>query len=245
MAAQHPYTATNSSLFAYTVPAWAAAGSRNQMLERFSDPSVRKRISQETEEMLKIRGGAEKIVFTDRDPEVNGLSLRQVADKWGVSPFDAVVRIAINRQQSSVMNIDLYDVNNIKFLAKQDWMMTCTDGDSAPVGPGTAHPRSFGAFSKKLRDLVLDEPVVTLPYAIRGMTGLAAAFLGLEHRGLIKEGFYADVNIIDVARLRDRATYTEQRYSEGMVDVIINGKFAMRNRVATTTLAGRPIARGE
>ena len=245
MAAQHPYTATNSSLFAYTLPSWAMAGDRNQMLERFSDPAIRKRIREETEAMLKIRGGAEKIVFTDRNPEVNGLSLQQVADKWGVSPFDAVIRISINRERSSVMNIDLYDVNNIKFLAKEDWMMTCTDGDSMPAGPGTAHPRSFGAFPKKLRDLVLDEPVVTLPYAIRGMTGLAAQFLGLEHRGLIKEGFYADINIIDASKLRDRATYQQQRYSEGLVDVLINGKFALRDGSPAPTLSGVPIPRSE
>jgi len=245
MAAQHPYTASNSSLFAYPLPACAVAGSRNQMLERFSDPAVRKRMRDETEEMLNIRGGPEKIIFTDRNPEVNGLSLRQVAEKWGVTPFDAVVKIAINREHSPVMNIDLYDVNNIKFLARQDWMMTCTDGDSTPAGPGTAHPRSFGAFPKKLRDLVLDEPVVTLPYAVRGMTGLAAQFLGLEHMGLIKEGFYADINVLELSKIRDRATYTEQRYSEGIVDVLINGKFAMRDGLPSGVLAGRPIARGE
>ena len=60
-------------------------------------------------------------------------------------------------EYSAVMNMELYDIENIKYLAKQDWMMTCTDGSSAPPGAGTVHPRSFAAFTKKLRDLVLDE----------------------------------------------------------------------------------------
>jgi N-acyl-D-amino-acid deacylase len=248
MAAQHPYTATLSDLFAYALPTWAVAGGRDAMLKRFADPQTRERMRRESEGMLEIRGGAQKIVFTDSDPELNGLSLQQVAGKWGVSPFDAVVRIASqeNKPFSMVMNIDLYDAWNIRYLARQEWMMTCTDGFSTPAGKGTVHPRSFGAFAKKLRDLVFEEQVVSLPFAIRGMTGLAADFLGLSNRGLIKEGFYADINVFDPGKFRDRATYAEpQRYSEGMVDVLINGQFAFKGGAPTSTLAGRPIARGD
>jgi N-acyl-D-amino-acid deacylase len=247
MAAQHPYTATNSDLFAYTLPTWALAGGRGSLLKRYKDPATRKRMQLDEEAMLTIRGGAEKIMFTDPDPQLNGLSLQQVADKWHVSPFDAVMRIASTyREYSAVMNMELYDIENIKYLAKQDWMMTCTDGSSAPAGTGAVHPRSFGAFSKKLRDLVLEQAVVSLPYAIRGMTSLGATFLGLKQRGLIKEGFYADINVIDLAKLRDNATYTHpQQYSSGMVQVIVNGRFAIRDGKATEALAGRPIARGE
>jgi N-acyl-D-amino-acid deacylase len=247
MAAQHPYTATNSDLFAYALPTWALAGGRESLMKRYRDPATRKRMQLDDEAMLKIRGGAEKIMFTDPDPELNGLNLQQVADKWRVTPFEAVMRIAsTNREYSAVMNMELYDIENIKYLAKPDWMMTCTDGSSAPPGAGTVHPRSFAAFTKKLRDLVLDQGVVTLPYAIRGMTGLGATFLALKQRGLIKEGYYADINVIDLAKLRDNATYGHpQQYSSGMVQVIVNGRFAIRDGKATETLAGRPIARGE
>jgi N-acyl-D-amino-acid deacylase len=247
MAAQHPYTATHSDLFAYTLPTWALAGGRESLIKRYRDPATRMRMQLDNEAMLEIRGGPQMLVFTDPDPELNGLNLKQVADKWRVTPFEAVMRIAsTGREYSGVMNMELYDVENIKYLAKQDWMMTCTDGWSSPPGPGTTHPRSFAAFTKKLRELVLDQAVVSLPYAIRGMSGLGATFLGLQHRGLIKEGFYADINVIDLAKLRDNATYEHpQQYSSGMVQVLVNGRFAIRDGKATEALAGRPIVRGE
>ncbi|MFE7720523.1 amidohydrolase family protein [Nocardia rhizosphaerihabitans] len=248
MAAQHPYTATNSGLKAITLPPWSVAGGKDAMLDRYRDPATRARMEADHEALLAIRGGAEKMVVNEVDPEIDGLSLKQISEKWGVSTFDVVIRLISAQFENDVlvMNKELYDIENIRFLAKQDWMMTCTDGDSAPPGPGSTHPRSYGAFTNKLRRLVLDEHQVTLPYAIRGMTGLAATFLGLQNRGLIKEGFYADINVIDLAKLRDNATYEDPRqYSEGMVEVIVNGGFALRDGKATETLPGLPIARGE
>ena len=245
MAAQHTSTASGSYLTAYTLPAWALAGGREAMIKRYRDPATRKRMEQENTEMLAIRGGPEKIVFTDSDPELNGLNLKQVADKWGLTPLKAVIRILSKDYESGVMNMELYDIENIKYLALQEWMMTGADGGSMPPGPGMTHPRTFNAFTKKLRQFV-DERVVTLPFAVRGMTSLATTFLGLERRGLIKEGFYADINLIDLAKLRDNATFEHpQRYSDGMIHVIVNGRFAIRNGKATEALAGRPIARGE
>lgn len=254
MAAQHPYTATNSDLKAYTLPTWAIAGGKEEMLKRYGDPATRMRMQHDSDEMLAIRGGPEKIVFTvdgsdQSDPDqINGLNLKQVADRWSVSTFEAVIRLVSKQFEMGigVMNMDLYDNVNIRFLAQQDWMMTCTDGYSMPAGEGAAHPRTFGAFTKKLREIVLDEHVITLPFAIRGMTGLAADFLGLTDRGLIKEGFYADINLIDLGKLRDNATYDDpQQYSDGMVGVFVNGQFVVRDGKPTETMPGGPIARDE
>ncbi|WP_028477474.1 amidohydrolase family protein [Nocardia sp. CNY236] len=245
MAAQHPYTATMTDLKSYALPSWALAGGKDALLGRYRDPATRMRMQRDSEQMLDIRGGAGKIVFVEPDPELNGRSLQQVADRWDVSPFEVVIRMMRRQfELTVVMNMDLYDIDNIRYLATQDWMMTCTDGISAPPGPGRSHPRSFGAFTNKLRRLALDERRVTLPHVIRGMTGLAATFLGLRERGYIQEGFYADINVIDLAKLRDNATYEDpQRYSDGMVEVLVNGQFALRDGQATETLAGVPIAR--
>ena len=244
MAAQHPYGATQSNLRSYTIPDWAAAGGGDSMRARFRDPDFVRRLDRETMEMLAIRGGAEKIRFVDRRRDLNGKTLAQVADSLRL-PLPAAVRKILEGGNASVMNMDLYDIANIRYLARMDWMMTCTDGRN--VGPEIAitHPRSYAAFTHKLRMLGIDDSVISLPFAIRGMTSLAAAFLGLSDRGLVRLGFAADLVVFDVAKIRDRATYDDPKlYSEGTVHVLVNGRVAIKQGTATGTLAGEPLLRG-
>jgi N-acyl-D-amino-acid deacylase len=243
MAAQHPYTATQSSLSAYTLPRWAVAGGRDEMRARFRDPETRRRLDVETMEMLELRGGAEKILIVDPRPQLNGRTLAQVAEGWSVPVPEAVRRI-LEEREAAVMNLDLYDVDNIRYLATMEWMMTCTDGRTPHPGQEVVHPRVYGAFTRKLRQFVLDEEVITLPFAVRGMTGLPATFFNVAQRGLIREGFHADIAVFDEARIRDRATYSDpHHHSEGTVHVLVNGSFAIRDGKATDRLAGRSIRR--
>ena len=239
--AQHVYTATQSSLRAYTVPRWASAGGREAMLERFSDPDTVRVLDEATAEMLAIRGGAERIRFSDPRPHLNGRTLAEVADEWGVPAPEAARRI-LAEGNASVMNVGLYDPVNTAFLAEQDWMMTCTDGRDIEPGTPVGHPRVYGAFTKKLRDFVFDEQRISLAFAIRSMTGLAAEFLELTDRGFLREQMKADIAVLDPERIRDRATYDDpHQYSEGTVHVLVNGEFAIREGTHTGALAGRPL----
>ncbi len=242
-AAQHVYTATQSSLAAYTIPRWASNGGREEMLERFRDPETVRRLNVETMEMLAIRGGAAKLLFADPRPELNGRTLAAVADGWEL-PVPAAVRRILTAGNAAVMNLDLYDVENTRTLARQPWMMTCTDGRTPSPAQNVTHPRVFGAFTRKLRQFVLDEGIITMPFAIRSMTGLAADFLHLDDRGYLRVGAVADIAVFDRDRIRDRATYEQPRQpSEGTVHVLVNGRFAIRDGDATGALAGRPIRR--
>ena len=244
MAALHPYTSTSSNLRTYAIPDWAAEGGQAKMLERFKDPQLIPRLDKETMEMMDIRGGAEKIVFGDPRPQYNGKTVAQIAKELALS-VPAAVRKILEGGNASVMNRDLYDLENIKFLSTRDWMMTCTDGGVPNPDVAITHPRAYGAFTRKLRWLVVEDSAITLPFAIRGMSGLAAQFLGLKDRGLIREGFAADLVVFDLARLRDKATYDQpHQLSEGMVHVLVNGRFAIRNDKPTGTLAGKPLVRG-
>ena len=119
-------------------------------------------------------------------------------------------------------------------------MMTCTDGRTPSPGQYVTHPRVFGAFTRKLRQFVLDEGIIALPFAIRSMTGLAADFLRLDDRGYLRVGAIADIAVLDGDRIRGRATYERPRQpSEGTV----NGRFAVQDGDATGALAGRSIRR--
>ncbi len=242
-AAQHVYTATQSSLAAYTIPRWASNGGRGEMLERFRDPETVRRLDVETMEMLAIRGGAGKLLFADPRPELNGRTLAAVADGWGL-PVPAAVRRILAAGNAAVMNLDLYDIENTRYLARQPWMMTCTDGRTPSPAQNVTHPRVFGAFTRKLRQFVLDEQVITMPFAVRSMTGLAADFLRLDDRGYLRVGAVADIAVFDRGRIRDRATYEDPRQpSEGTVHVLVNGRFAIRDGEPTGALAGRPVRR--
>ena len=243
-AAQHPYTATQSNLRSYTIPDWAVAGGDSAMLRRFGHPDTLRIVDAQTREMLAIRGGAEKLLLVDPRPDLNGRTLAQKAEEWGVSAPEASRRI-LREGNAAVMNLDLYDTENTRYLAQKPWMMTCTDGRDPGPGQDITHPRVFGAFTKKLKDLALDDTVIALPFAVRSMSGLAADFLGWQDRGYLREGYAADVAVFDLPRVRDPATYgNPQQYSEGTVHVLVNGAFAIRDGEATGALAGRPLVRG-
>ena len=242
--AHHSYTATQSNLRSYTLPGWAAVGGDSAMVRRFDDPDTVAVIDRQTREMLAIRGGAERLLFADQRPGLNGRTLQDVADEWGMAAPAAARRI-LREGNAAVMNLGLYDIENVRYLARLDWMMTCTDGrDPGPTRPVT-HPRAFGSFTKKIRDLVLDERLVTLPHTVRSMTGLAADFLGWPDRGYLREGQAADITVFDLDAVEDLATYENpHQYSRGTVHVLVNGVFAIRDGEATMALSGRALVRG-
>ena len=242
-AAHHPYTATQSNLRSYTIPDWAAAGGRDEMIGRFDNPDTTREIKLATDAMLEIRGGAAKILFADPRPDLNGKTLAEVAGELELSPADAVQEI-LRKDNAVVMNLELYDANNTRRLAQEPWMMTCTDGRTPQPGVAITHPRTFGAFPMKMRLFVFDEPLLTPQFVIRSFSGLAADFFRFPDRGYLREGYAADITILDPDRYRDRATFEEPRsYAEGVVYVLVNGRFAMRDGKATGTLAGKPLTR--
>ncbi len=242
-AAHHPYTATQSNLRSYTIPDWASAGGREEMIARFDDPVQSAEIKQATNAMLAIRGGADKIMFVDPRPELNGKTLADVSRERELAPADAVQQI-LREDDAGVMNLELYDHENTRVLAQEPWMMTCTDGVTPRPDVPITHPRTFGAFARKMRLFVFDDPVLQPEFAIRSFTGLAADFYRLPDRGYLREGYIADITILDPDRYRDLATFAQPRlYTEGVVHVLVNGTFAVRDGRTTGAMAGVPLKR--
>ncbi len=242
--AQHVYTATQSNLESYTIPDWASNGGDTAMIRRFDHPDTVEMIDEQSREMLAIRGGADNILFGDPRPELNGKTLQEVADEWGMEPTAAARRI-LRDGNAVVMNLMLYDPENTRFLAEQSWMMTCTDGRTPRPEQEVVHPRVYGAFTKKLKDYVIDEGVISMRFAVRSMTGLAADFLRLPDRGYLLEGMKADIAVLDRDRIQDNATYQNpHQYSDGTVHVLVNGTFALRDGEHTGAMAGAPLVRG-
>lgn len=242
-AAQHPYTATQSNLRSYTIPNWAAAGGHDSMVARFDDPEQSAEIAAATNAMLQIRGGAEKIMFVDPRPDLNGKTLAQISRQRELAPA-AVVQQILRQGNKSVMNLELYDDSNTRVLAQEAWMMTCTDGRTPRPDQPITHPRTYGAFAKKMRMLVFESKTLEPEFVIRSYSGLAADFFRLRERGYLREGYAADLVVLDPARYRDKATFESPReLTKGAVHVVVNGAFAIRDGESTGVLAGVPILR--
>lgn len=242
-AAHHPYTATQSNLRSYTIPDWAVAGGQEEMVARFDNPDSAAQITAATEAMLQIRGGADKILFVDPDPELNGKTLAQVSRERELEPADTVQQI-LRSNNKGVMNLQLYDDANTERLAQEAWMMTCTDGRTPQPDQPITHPRTYGAFPKKMRMFVFDQNLLAPEFLIRSFSGLAADFFRLPDRGYLREGYVADLVILDAEKYRDLATFESPRqYSQGVVHVLVNGQFAIRDSEATGALAGQPLTR--
>ena len=242
-AAHHPYTATQSSLRAYTMPYWASAGGEEEMVSRFDDEDAAAEIRNATDAMLAIRGGADKILFVDPRPDLNGKTLADVSAERELPPAETVQWI-LRDGNAGVMNLELYDHDNTRRLAQEPWMMTCTDGRTPRPDQPITHPRTFGAFPKKMRHFVFEESLLAPEFVIRSFSGLAADFYSLPDRGYLREGYVADIVVIDPDRYRDRATFENPRQlSEGVVHAIVNGTFAIRDEETTGALAGVPLRR--
>ena len=244
-AAQHPYTATQSNLRAYALPRWAAAGGPEAIARRFARADTARILNVQIMESLALRGGAEKILFADPDPDLNGRTLAQVAAQWGVSVPRAVERILRENGNATVMNLDLYDMENTRLLATKPWMMTCTDGRTPAEGQAVVHPRVYGAFPEKMRRFALDAGDISVAFAVRSMSGLAADYLRLDDRGYVEPGQWADIVVMDLNSYRSSATYADpHRFAEGVTHLLVNGGFAIRDGEFVDGTLGMPLRFG-
>jgi N-acyl-D-amino-acid deacylase len=136
--------------------------------------------------------------------------------------------------------------DNIKKELRQPWVSLCSDASSmAAEGmflESSTHPRAYGNFARLLGKYVREEKVITLQDAVRRMSGLPAANLGLDHRGLLKEGYFADVVVFDPKTIADKATYeAPHQYAVGMKQVFVNGVQVIKNGEHTGAKPGRAL----
>lgn len=227
---QYPYTGSGTSLTAALVPRWAQVGGNAQMLTRLSDP----KLISDMEKNLAIRGGPQlMLITTARDKKLIGNTLEQLAKQRNESPVAvAVAMIRDGGAGIASLNIQEPDIEN---FMKQDFVVTGSDGSAG-------HPRKYGTFPRKLRIYVREKGLITLPFFIQHSSALTARQLHIERRGLIQEGYFADVIVFNYATTTDKSTYEHpELYSEGMKYVLVNGQVAVENGKYTGVLAGVPI----
>lgn len=241
---QYPYSASSTSLTGALVPGWAQAGGREAMLARFAAPATRSRVLADIRDNLRRRNGPEAIVLAQFGPDrrFEGQSLADVARTLDLPPEEAVVSL-LERAGALIVSFNMAD-RDIEHIMRQPYTMTSSDGGLVFPTEGRPHPRSYGAFPRKIAHYVFERQVVGLDEAIRSMTGLAAQVFSLADRGVLREGAWADILVFDPADVRDTATYADpHRLAEGMSYVLVNGVLVVDEGRFTDRLPGQVLRR--
>jgi len=176
-----------------------------------------------------------------------GRTLAEIAAERGTDPVEAAVDLIASdrsRVQSAFFSMS---EENLRKALRLPWVAISSDGISmAPEGAfltAPTHPRSYGSFARVLGHYVREEKLLQLPDAIHRMSGLPAATLRLRDRGLLRDGYLADVVVFDPATVADRATFADpHQLSVGVTEVLVNGQVTVAGGQFTGRLAGRALA---
>lgn len=187
----------------------------------------------------------EKILISmyRRNRQFEGKTLREVAELEGRSPSESYVEMVCDGEAPSGIFFH-QDIEVVKEIMPQDYIMTGSDGWTVPKDMTRPHPRTYGTFPRKLKKFVFEEKVQSLIPAIRSMTSLPAEKFKLKDRGRIEKGYYADIAVIDFDQIRDRATYLDpHQYADGVQYLLVNGVLAIEGGKVTGHGGGRGIRR--
>ena len=240
---QYPYIASSTNLTAL-LPHWSQEGGASKLLEYLKDQSMRERLKNE----LRLRYSWTEILVTsaDNNPQYNGKNIQEVADIMNTDPMNALFDLLIleNTQVPSVMFG--MDEEDVKRVMKSPYGMVGSDGSAiSPSGiweNTVPHPRLYGTFPRVLGHYSRDEKVIPLQEAVRKMTSAPAQKLGFKDRGLIREGYKADITIFDPHKIRDVATFTDpQQYPVGIPYVMVNGEIVIEKGEHTGALPGKTL----
>jgi N-acyl-D-amino-acid deacylase len=248
---QYPYAAW-ASVLSSLLPDWASVNDLPRLLD---EPATRARLRTAVEDgegdafQSSVDGvGWDRIVIEDTaDRSCNGLDIATIAARWDLDPVEACFRLLIESPETSCIGHAMHEEDVRTIMADPEVMVASDAVATAPHGPMAevpVHPRTYGTFPRVVGPAVR-AGVLTLESAIRKMTSLPADRFGLEGRGRIAEGTWADLVLFDPTRITDRATFDEPHaLPEGIEAVLVEGTVAWRRGADTIWRAGRVLRRG-
>ncbi|MDK2882408.1 MAG: N-acyl-D-amino-acid deacylase [Bacillota bacterium] len=247
---QYPYVAGSTMLDAVIPPRFHAGGTA-KLLESLKDPAVREEIRQVQENIKPERwenwvdlcgwdGIMVNAVQTEKNRFAEGKTITEIAKETGKTPLDVVCDLLIEEEDAVTMTVFYGSEEDVKTIMRSEYMTLCSDG----IVGGKPHPRVYGTCARFLGKYVREEKVLTLPQAVRRMTSAAAQRLGLQDRGLIREGMVADITVFNPETIRDKGTFSEpNQYPEGIEYVLVAGQVALDRGRLTGVRAGRALRR--
>jgi len=245
-------TGLNASL-----PPWALDGGYEELYKRLQDPATRRKIAEavrtptdEWENLYINAGSPDRVLLSGFKSEklkpLTGKTLAEVAKMRGTDPVETIMDLMLeDRSRVDAIYFQMSE-ENIKKQIRLPWVSFGSDGASmAPEGvflKSSTHPRAYGNFARLLGKYVREEKVISLAEAVRRLSGLPATNLGLEGRGFLKKGMFADIVIFDPNTIADRATFEKpHQYAVGVRDVFVNGVQVLKNGEHTEAKPGRAV----
>jgi N-acyl-D-amino-acid deacylase len=250
----YPYVA-GSTMISSLLPTWVLEGGISRMLERLQTADVRKVIEGEIAEGTMegenwIRNiGWENIIIggCPVNKEYEGKSLEQILNEKGNTntPYNTFFDWMVEISGEAIMILFGMDEDDVKAVISSPLSSIITDAwATSPCDGGKPHPRAYGSFPRVIRKYVREEKILTLDEALRKMTSLPAMKVGLKDRGIVREGFWADLLIFDAEKISDLASFSNpHQYPEGIKKIIVNGQVVAEDSKLTGVKPGRVLSR--
>jgi N-acyl-D-amino-acid deacylase len=242
---QYAYTAASSSL-GIRFPSWALEGGQQKIKERLEDDATWAKIKDEIRGLLAERGLKDlsfaRIASYRANPDLNGLSIQQAAARLkGSETADAQLETARDMMLAGGASMVYHFMSDtdVERIMKHPYVGVASDSSVLTPGAGVPHPRGYGNNARVLGEYVRTRKVIKLEEAVRKMTSLPAQHFHFSERGLVKQGYAADLVIFDAAAVQDAATFERPHaYAKGIAHVIVNGVVAVKNGAHTGAKSG-------
>jgi len=243
----YPYVASSTGLSIF-FPLWVREGKKEDFLLRLKNPELEPRLRRAFSEAEANVGTWENVLIaavkTEKNRKLEGLNLKQASELRGTEVFTLVRDLLLEEEGQVSMVCFAMSEENLKKILKHPLTCIGSDGElastSGPLYRGKPHPRYYGTFPRALVKYVREEPVLKLEEMIRKMTSWPARIFGLNRRGLVKEGYLADLVLFDLQKLDDKATWSNpHQYPEGISYVLVNGQVVLENGQITGCRPGR------
>ncbi len=255
----YPYTRGCSNILRL-LPPWSKEGGVRETIRRLRDPYVRKNVlcdcrqGIEGWENLAENIGWKNVILTSFHKDENkcfeGLTVEDIAKKLGRDPWEAYLDLVVDEEAKTGILVASMSTADMEKFVTYPKSIIVSDGAAQSLqhdrNYGFKHPRAYGTQTKVLREFVREKKLLTVEEAVKKMTSMPAKLLGMKHRGKIKQGYYADVIVLDPQAVTDTSTFTVLQSAPVGVDVVIvNGKVALHDGVVVCKTAGRLIAKNE
>jgi N-acyl-D-amino-acid deacylase len=254
----YTYTAGATGLDA-AMPPWVQEGGLEAWRKRLQDPAIRKRVRKEMREphpkwdnLYLATGSPDQVLLigfkNEKLKPLTGKTLGDVARLRHTSPEDTAMDLVVEDDSRVGTVYFLMDEDNVRRQIVLPWVSFASDEDSRGIDgvflKSSAHPRAYGNFARVYARYVRDEKLLTVEEAVRRMTSLPASNLGIARRGMLREGYFADVAVFDPQTIQDHATFERpMQYATGVSEVWVNGVEVIRDGEHTGAKPGRVVRR--